>query len=56
MDTVILLLIWFIGPLLATIVAVRFSILFSAPIAIGSAIFLSKMFRLASGEDQKFED
>ena len=56
MDTVILLLIWFIGPLLATIIAVRFSMLFAAPMAIGSAIFLSKLFRLVSGEDQKFED
>ncbi len=55
-DTVILLLIWFIGPLLATITAVRFSMLFSAPMAIGSAIFLSKILRMILGEDNKFED
>ncbi len=55
-DTAVLLLIWFIGPLLATIMAVRFSILFSAPIAIGSAIFLSKALRMATGEDKSFGD
>lgn len=55
-DTAILLLIWFIGPLLATIIAVRFSILFSAPIAIGSAIFMSKTWRMITKEDSKFED
>lgn len=46
LDTLVLLLIWFIGPFIATIIAVRFSILFSAPIAIGSAIFLSKLIRV----------
>jgi asparagine N-glycosylation enzyme membrane subunit Stt3 len=56
LDTMILLLIWFLGPFLATITAVRFSILFSAPIAIGSAIFLAKLMRMASGEDKKLED
>lgn len=55
-DTLVLLLIWFIGPITATVIAVRFSILFSAPIAIGSAIFISKIWRMASGEDKKFED
>jgi len=55
-DTFVLLAIWFLGPLLATTVAVRFSILFSAPIAIGSAIFLSKLWRLTTGEDTTFED
>jgi len=43
LDTLIILLIWFIGPFYATLTAVRFSILFSAPIAIGSAIILSKI-------------
>jgi len=52
LDTLIFLLIWFIGPFLATIIAVRFSILFSAPIAIGSAIFLSKLVRFVSGEEK----
>lgn len=44
LDTLIFLGIWFIGPLLATIVAVRFSTLFAAPIAIGTAIILVKLF------------
>ena len=56
LDTMILLAIWFIGPLIATFTAVRFSILFAAPIAIGSAIFLAKIYRMASSEDKKLED
>jgi len=56
LDTAILLLIWFLGPLLATIIAVRFTVLFSAPMAIGSAIILTKLWRMARGEDEKFED
>ncbi|MFH0832270.1 MAG: STT3 domain-containing protein [Candidatus Aenigmatarchaeota archaeon] len=55
LDTIILLSIWFIGPLLATIIAVRFSILFSAPMAIGSAILLSKLLRVIT-ENEKLED
>lgn len=42
-DALILLAIWFIGPLLATLVATRFSILFVAPIAIGVGIIMSKI-------------
>lgn len=41
LDTLIFLGIWFIGPLLATLVATRFSTLFVAPIAIGVAIVMS---------------
>jgi asparagine N-glycosylation enzyme membrane subunit Stt3 len=37
-------------------IAVRFSILFSAPLAICSAIFLAKIIRLVHGADNKFED
>lgn len=55
LDTVILLSIWFLGPLIATISAVRFSILFSAPIIIGSSILLSKLFRIVI-ENEKLED
>ncbi|MBI3190911.1 hypothetical protein HYZ41_04390 [archaeon] len=55
-DTIILLLIWFVGPFLATLVAVRFTILFSAPIAIGTGILFSKILRLASGEDKGVDD
>ena len=54
-DTLLLLAIWFIGPLMATVIAIRFSVLFSAPLAIGSAIFLSKLIRVASGEDKGVE-
>ena len=46
MDTVLLLLVWFVGPFLATIIAVRFSILFAAPMAIGSGIILAKILNM----------
>jgi asparagine N-glycosylation enzyme membrane subunit Stt3 len=49
-DTLLLLTIWFIGPLIASGIGIRFSILFAAPIAIGSAIFISKVFRVIDGE------
>ena len=55
-DSVLLLFVWFVGPFLATIIAVRFTTLFSAPLAIGSAIFLSKLIRMATGEDKSFGD
>jgi asparagine N-glycosylation enzyme membrane subunit Stt3 len=55
LDTIILLLIWFLGPFAATLISVRFSILFSAPIAIGSAILLSKLFRMITIKE-KLED
>ena len=55
-ETLVLLGIWFVGPFLATILAVRFSILFSAPIAIGAAIFLAKILRLSLGEDKRVAD
>ena len=54
-DTVILLLIWFVFPLLATVIAVRFSILFSAPMAIGSGIILAKILDMAL-KKEKFEE
>lgn len=44
------LFVWFAGPVLATVVAVRFSILFSQPIAIGLGILFSKMSRIINGE------
>jgi len=56
MDTIVLLLIWFIGPLLATMIAIRFSMLFSAPMAIGSGIILSKLLRMLTREDNKIEE
>jgi len=48
-DSFIVLSIWFLGPMLATIVAVRFSILFSAPIALGAAILFSKLINMSMG-------
>src|SRR3989344_2950131 len=51
-DTVLLLLVWFVGPFLATVIAVRFASLFSAPLAIGSAIIISKIIRMTTGEDK----
>ncbi|MCX6815385.1 MAG: hypothetical protein NT120_00855 [Candidatus Aenigmarchaeota archaeon] len=54
-DTLVLLLIWFVGPFIATIAAVRFSVLFSAPIAIGAGIFLAKLLRMIT-EGEKIED
>ncbi len=56
LDTMILLGIWFLGPFLATFVAIRFTILFSAPIAIGSGILFAKIIRMATGEDRSIED
>lgn len=55
LDTLLLLFIWFLGPLLSTTIGIRFSILFSAPMALGSAIFLAKIIRLAS-TGEKLED
>ncbi|MBI2579896.1 MAG: hypothetical protein HYW27_03265 [Candidatus Aenigmarchaeota archaeon] len=55
-DTLLLLFIWFAGPFIATTIAVRFAILFTAPMAIGSGILLSKIIRMATGEDKKIED
>jgi len=45
-DTLILIFIWFIGPLLATLVALRFSILFAAPLSISSGIIISKIYNM----------
>ena len=56
LDTIILLVLWFLGPFLATVVAVRFAILFSAPIAIGSAIFLAKLIKISLKEHEKISD
>jgi asparagine N-glycosylation enzyme membrane subunit Stt3 len=55
LDTLILLLVWFVGPFMATVVAIRFSTLFSAPIAIGSAIILAKIINMVANKE-KLED
>lgn len=56
LDTLILLGIWFVGPFLATIVAIRFTILFAAPMAIGTGILFSKILRMAAKEDASLAD
>ncbi len=50
LDTLILLIIWFLGPLYASTNGVRFEILFAAPVALGAGIFISKLFRAIEGE------
>ena len=47
-EAFILLSIWFLGALIATLTAVRFTIIMAAPISICAAIFWSKIFSLAS--------
>lgn len=51
-DTMILILLWSLGALMATIVAIRFSIILAIPISLGSAIILAKIWRIAIGEDK----
>jgi asparagine N-glycosylation enzyme membrane subunit Stt3 len=47
-DTFVILTLWFVGPVLATFIAVRFTLLFSPPLALGTAILLSAMYGYAS--------
>ncbi len=47
---------WFMGPFIASLVAVRFTMLFAAPMALGAAIFLSKAWRTVSGETKNIGD
>lgn len=52
MDTMILIILWSFGALVATLTAVRFSILLAIPISLGSSIVLAKIWRLALCEDK----
>lgn len=52
METMILISLWSIGSLFATIFAVRFSILLAIPLSIGSAIILAKIWRMVLGQDK----
>ena len=52
METMVLIALWSIGSLFATIFAVRFSILLAIPLSLGSAIILAKLWRLAVGQDK----
>lgn len=49
-DAFFVTMMWFMGPFIATLVAVRFSMLFSAPMALGTAIILAKAVKMAAGE------
>ncbi len=51
-DAFFVIMMWFMGPFIASLVAVRFTMLFAAPMALGAAIFLSKAWRMASGESK----
>jgi dolichyl-phosphooligosaccharide-protein glycotransferase len=55
-EPLALLIIWFVGPMIATLVAVRFTILFATPIAIGTGILFSKIIKMATEEDKKVSD
>ena len=56
LDTFVFMAIWFLGPLYASIVAIRFIVLLSAPVTIMSAIVLAKFWRLGLDEDKSFFD
>ena len=43
-DTLALLSLWLLGPMIATLVAVRFTLLFAAPMSVGGAILLSRLY------------
>ena len=53
LDGLIILFMWFVGPMLATLVAVRFTLLFSAPLSIGTAMLFSMAYGYVLGEFRK---
>lgn len=53
MEAMVLITLWSLGSLFATIFAVRFSILLAIPLSIGSAIILAKIWRMALGQDKE---
>ncbi len=53
LDTVLLIILWTVGALIASMAAIRFSTILSPPVIIGSAIILAKVWRLALGQDKK---
>ncbi len=53
LDTVILILLWSIGALFASMAAMRFSIILVPPVIVGASIILSKVWRLALGQDKE---
>ncbi len=55
LNAFIFLSIWFLGPFIATIFALRFSIMLASPIILGSAIIISKISKYFI-EHEKLED
>jgi len=53
LSTMILILLWILGPLYASMVAVRFTILLAVPLCLASGIILSKAWRMILGEDKE---
>ncbi|MAH43285.1 hypothetical protein CL614_06255 [archaeon] len=53
LDTIVLILLWTIGSLVASMAAMRFSIILAPPVIIGASIIISKIWRLALGQDKK---
>ncbi len=51
LDSLILMFLWFVGPLYASTVAVRFVILLSTPLIVLSSIALAKLFDIVMGKD-----
>jgi dolichyl-phosphooligosaccharide-protein glycotransferase len=56
LEALLLLFIWFMGPFIATFVAVRFLILFATPIAILAGILFSKVIKMVTEEDKTVAD
>ncbi|MFH1631382.1 MAG: STT3 domain-containing protein [Candidatus Aenigmatarchaeota archaeon] len=56
LDTLVFLGIWFFGFVFASVIAVRFTIFLAPVYAIGSAIAISKVWRLATSEDNEIGD
>ena len=52
LDTAAILISWLFVTFYASITAVRFMIFLAMPLALGTSIFLSKVFRLLTGEDK----
>ncbi|MFH1420823.1 MAG: STT3 domain-containing protein [Candidatus Aenigmatarchaeota archaeon] len=52
LDTVLLIILWTVGPLIAAMAAIRFSSILAPPVVIGTSIILAKAWRLALGEDK----
>jgi dolichyl-phosphooligosaccharide-protein glycotransferase len=52
LEALLLTFIWFMGPFIATFVAVRFLILFATPVSILAGILFSKVIKMVTEEDK----